>query len=110
MDLTLSSKKIRGDCARLKIVDKVDKGGDVSGGVVENNVFGVKNSLSPNVSGRSKVVSNLSPVDPLELFFTPSKNGCIQLLLLSISCFLYSLAAAMSSLALALAIFFTNAY
>ena len=64
--------KIRGDYNGLELVDKGDRGGEVSGGVVENKFLGVKNSLSSDVSCLSKAVSSVPHVDPSELFLVPS--------------------------------------
>ena len=105
----LSPRKIRGDYIGVEIVEKGDKGGDVLGGFAANKIFNVRNSFSPVDYGRSKAVSNLSHVDPSGLFLAFSRNGCIELLLLSSNCFLYSLPTALSSLAFALATFLTDA-
>lgn len=105
----MSPRKTRGACIGLEIVDNGDKGGDFSGCIVENKFYGVKKSLSPIGSSCSNAVSNLSHVDPSGLLLATSRNGSIQLLLLSSSCFLYSLVGALSSLALSLAAFLTDA-
>ena len=78
-------------------------------GDFENKFLGVRKSLSSLGVNWSKAVSKVPSNDLLGFPFASSKNGCTQLVLLSCNCLLYSLAAALSSLALSLAAFLTDA-
>jgi hypothetical protein len=81
----------------------------VRGELSVNKTLGDKKSLSALVEGLFTGVLKISPEILPEPSLASSKNGLTQLLLLSCVCFLYSLAAALSSLALSLAAFLTDA-
>jgi hypothetical protein len=78
----------------------------VRGELSVNKTFGDKKSFSALVEG---LFTGVLKISPWILSLASSKNGLTQLLLLSCVCFLYSLAAALSSLALSLAAFLTDA-
>jgi hypothetical protein len=78
----------------------------VRGELSVNKTFGDKKSFSALVEG---LFTGVLKISPWILSLASSKNGLTQLLLLSCVCFLYSLAAALSSRALSLAAFLTDA-